>query len=117
LAVGAAALLVAAEARPAVLSQAARPEGTVAGRPNGAQVVLMEPYTVRDTARLAKLGEDIQRAHAAAASESRMRTLGVGVREVSLGIVHLDVGTAFYILFAIWSGTSGGLPDLEHRRP
>jgi hypothetical protein len=46
-----------------------------------------------------------------------MRTLGVGVREVSLGIVHLDVGTAFYILFAIWSGTSGGLPDLEHRRP
>jgi hypothetical protein len=66
----------------------------------GAPEVLMEPYTVRETAKLGEMKADIQREHDAAVTDGRMRRLGVGVHDVQVGPLHFYAGTIFYIPFA-----------------
>src|ERR1019366_10582867 len=77
------------EVLPPVLSAAARPGEPGAQQPGGSDIVTMESYTVRETARMGELHADIAREHAAAVTAAEMRRLGVGIHDVQVGKLHL----------------------------
>ena len=86
------------EARPAVLLNA--PPAAAADRPaQPPEVVLMRPFTVRETTRMAELKAGFAQEQAGALADSRMRRLGVGIHDVRVGPVHFYAGTLFYIPF------------------
>lgn len=81
-------------ARAAVIPAAGAPQGA------SADVVAMQPYTVRETTTMALLHSDIALEHATAVTAAEMRILGVGLHEVRVGPLHFFAATAFYIPFA-----------------
>jgi hypothetical protein len=77
----------------------------------------MEPYTVRERARMGAMHAAIEREHARAAAESRMAKLGVGIHDVHFAGVHLFAGTVFFIPFVVGFGdpVAGGAATVGRR--
>ncbi len=72
----------------------------------GAEVVSMEPYTVRENLRMEYLHSQVLEQHAKAKTDLEMKRLGVGIHSYALGPVHLFAGTVFYIPFVVGGGVA-----------
>jgi hypothetical protein len=80
-------------------------QATQAAEP-GADIVVMAPFTVRETVRMEKLHSDLMQEKAEARTAAIMTKLGVGVHVLPAGPMYFYAATIFYIPFAVGGGIS-----------
>lgn len=90
---------------PIVSDASTAPQASILTPPNS-DVVRMEPFTVREGAKMDALHAGIVRQHAIARTEAITSKLGIGVHVAPLGPVGFYAVTVFYIPIVVGFGFS-----------